>query len=194
MHQAKHFIVFHRTDGHCATWLVRAASIGDAMRRFYVEDTSGAELGDDGTIRTHGCGSTTIIFTHPLECFESELKSYDGLYGTGWEIRELDEQHLRADFAEVFCSADPDEIAGHIHLCRPLFLQKHPGSRARAFVWYLKTGPLVTFHRRKEKRCRHPIEILCRYHIPWNTWPQVSEWHGSYDAILDQLSVEYPLP
>ena len=194
MSQAKHFIVFQRTGGHCATWLVRASSLAEALTKYYIQETCGAELLADGSIRTQGCGNTLVVYTHPLECIESEMKSYDGLVGRSWEIRELQEQHWQEDFAEVFCSADPDEIESYIRLCRPEFHKAFPQSRARAFVWYLKSGPLVTFHRRKKKQCRLPIEVLGRYHLPWKTWPQVNEWHGTYDDILEQMATEYPLP
>ena len=194
MSQAKHFIIFQRTDGHCATWLVRASSLAEAMTKYHIQESGTAELLADGAIRTQGCGSTLLVYSHPLECIESEFKSADGLDSRSWEIRELQEQHWQEDFAEVFCSADPYAIENYIRLCRPEFHKAFPQSRARAFVWYLKSGPLVTFHRRKKKQCRWPIEVLGRYHLPWKTWPQVNEWHGTYDAILEQMDTAYPLP
>ena len=188
------FVIFRRTDGHCAMWLVKAPSLAEAFTKYYVSETLDAEILEDGSIRTQGCGSVKVVYAHPLECVESELKSYDGLCGNSWELRELSEQHWQADFAEVFCSADPDDVARYIERCRPLFQTSFPQSRARAFVWYLKTGPLVTFHRRKDKRCRHPIEILGRYHIPWKTWPEAHAWCGTYEEIMEQMALEYPRP
>ncbi len=193
MSQSRHFIIFQRTSGHCTTWLARADSLAEAMTK-YCGESCGEEILADGGIRTQGCGKAMVVYTHPLECIESEMKSYDGVDGYSWEIRELQEEHWQANFAEVFCSAAPAEVENHIRLCRPQFRQAFPQSRARAFVWYLKSGPLVTFHRRKEKRCRWPIEVLGRYHLPWKTWPQVNEWHGAYEAILEEMATEYPLP
>lgn len=53
---------------------------------------------------------------------------------------------------------------------------RHPRSRARAFVWYLIDGPLVTFYRPTRRGRRQPIEILDRCHLPWTEWPHASEW------------------
>ena len=194
MSQTKHFIVFQRREGHCATWLVGAASLNEALMKYFVQIDGSVEILNDGSIRTQGWGNIPVVYESPLECIESELKSSDGIWGNSWEIRELQDQHWQADFAEVFCSADPSEIANHIRLCQPLFHKEFPHSRARAFVWYLNSGPLVSFHRRKKKRCRSPIEVLRRYHLPWKTWPKVTEWHGSHDDILEQMAIEYPLP
>ena len=190
----KHFIIFLRTNNHCVTFLVRAPSLREAMAKYFVEEMQGAELLEDGSIQTgDGWGGKTI-YTNPLECIESEEKSQDGLYGQSWEIRELRDEPWDADFAEVFCSADPSDIEGYISLCRPVFSKEFPRSRARAFVWYLKDGPLVTFHRRINPRRRWPVEIIARYFMPWNEWGQIQPWHGTYDDILAQMKVEYPLP
>ena len=78
--------------------------------------------------------------------------------------------------------------------CRPTFREAFPKLRARAFVWYLKDGPLVTFHRRVHPRRRWPVEIIARYLLPWDEWGQVRPWHGNYDDILEQMNVAYPLP
>jgi hypothetical protein len=194
MNNDRTFIVFQRTSAHCSTWFVRADSPKSAMAAFCVHDTVGAELLEDGSISYPGCGNAHIVYGNPLECIESEMKSYDGLCGHSWEIRELREEHWRASIAEVFCSADPDDVEGHIRQCRPLFRASFPRSRARAFVWYLNSGPLISFHRRKDPACRTPIEILARYHIAWNDRDNVVEWRGTHNDILARLAVEYPLP
>jgi hypothetical protein len=148
----------------------------------------------DGLIETEDGWGGRIVDQHPLECIESEEKSQDGLHGISWEIRKLREEHWEAKMAEVFCSADPDAIQDYIASCRPIFREAFPTSRARAFVWYLKDGPLVTFHQRKNRRRRWPIKIMARYLLPWNEWGQVRPWHGDYDDILEQMDVEYPFP
>lgn len=81
-----------------------------------------------------------------------------------------------------------------IALCRPLFRQRFPRSRARAFTWYLRDGPLVTFHRRRHPKRTWPIEVLARYHLPWDTWPKVREWDGTLDDILESLAIKCPSP
>ena len=193
MNPSRHFIVFQRTDSHCATWLVRADSLVGAIER-YLRDECGVEVLPDGRMRAPGCGSRYVTYTHWLECLESEVKSEDWCWEHGWEIRELQEAHWAADLAEVMCSDNPRQVVHHIAVCRPALRLAFPRSRARAFLWYLKTGPLVTFYRRKTARCRWPIEVLVRYQLPWETWPQVKEWHGTLDDILEQMVIEYPLP
>lgn len=190
----KHYIIFQRTNNHCVTWLVRASSLREAMAAHYLHDMAGAEHLDDGSIQTGDSYGGKIIYSHPLECIESEVKSLDGIGGHSWEMRELQDQHWEADFAEVFGSNDPADVEEYINACRPVFCKAFPKSRARAFVWYLKEGPLVTFHRRKEQRRRWPIQIMARYLLPWKDWEQVREWHGTHDDLLEQMIVEYPLP
>ena len=190
MPQTKHFIIFQRTDNHCATWLVRAATLGEAMLKFGVREGADTVLLEDGSISCSGCGRKRCVYTHPLEYIESENKSSDGLWGQSLEIKELREEHWQANFSEVFCSNSPGDVEDYIKGCRPKFRETHLHSNARAFIWYLKTGPLITFHRRKVKRCPWPIEVLGRYHLLWETWPQAVEWHGTLDDILEQMSLE----
>ena len=192
MHQ-KHYIIFQHTDNHCATYLVRAASLRDALTRYALEQYAGAERREDGSIAVDdGYGGTTL-YAHPLACIEGEEKTHNGgLSWNGWEIRELQEAHWAAGFAEVFCSENPFEVAEHIEWCRPVLRQCYPRSRARGFVWYLKEGPLVTFYR-PQKRDR-PIKILARYFLPRQTFPHPQEWTGTYDDILEQMATDYPLP
>ena len=193
MSDRRHFIIFQRTDGHCATWLLRAATLREALLK-YALDELGAEPQEDGCLAVHdGYGGKTF-YEHPLACIESEEKTFNGGIGwNGWEIRELQEQHWQAGFAEVFCSENPFDVEGYIELCRPLLRQRYPRSRARAFVWYLKDGPLVTFYRRIRPKRRWPVEILGRYRLPRSEYPQVREWSGTYEDILEQMNTLYPL-
>ena len=156
-----------------------------------------------------------LLYSHPLAFVESQYKSNDKydelqwstkddklLNGSCWEIHALPTQAWEAELAEVFCSAEPWAIGEYISLCRAEFRKKHPRSRARAFVWYLNDGPLVTFHRRQNKAHDWPIEVVGRYLIPWQRqhWPKpyiqtpemVQEWNGTYDDILSQLHVDLP--
>lgn len=122
------------------------------------------------------------------------------LNGSSWEIRALPQEAWEADYAEVFCSAETFSIGSYIELCRPVLRKKVPRSRARAFVWYLQDGPLVTFYRGKFDS--GPIDIVGRYLIPWQrqyypnpyvlTEDTVQEWLGSFDDVLDQLHINLP--
>lgn len=207
----QHFIVFERTAGHCYTRLIRAGSLYEALITSIVADSLKSIHRD--SVLTTPDGTT---YSHPLAYIESLCKSNDKfdelqvrdkdnqlLNGQSWEIRALPAEALNAEVADVFCSAEPWSLNGYISLCRAEFRKKHPRSRARAFVWYLNDGPLVTFHRRLNKAHRSPIEIVGRYLIPWQRqhWPRpytlsqemVQEWHGTYDDLLEQLRVDYPL-
>jgi hypothetical protein len=195
MSNLKHFIIFRRTDGHCATWLVRAPSLRDAMLKYALDQCARVQLRDDGSLAVDDGHGGQVIYEHPLACIEGEEKTWNGGQGwNGWEIRQLQPEHWEASLAEVFCSENPHDVEGYVELCRPLLRQHHPRSRARAFVWYLHHGPLVTFYRPARRGHRWPIAILGRYLLPWREWPQPQEWIGTHDAILEQMLIEYPLP
>jgi hypothetical protein len=188
----RHFIIFRRTDGHCGTWLVRSACLRNALTKYAIEEYAAVER-DSNLLVSDGYGGE-VVYSHPLACIEAQAKTWSGGAGwNGWEIRELFPQHFEAEFAEVFCSENPAEIEDYIALCRPLLRKSYPRSRARAFVWYLKDGPLVTFYRFPRQRYRDPLEILGRYHLRWQEW-QPQKWEGTYDDILEQMAMEYPLP
>lgn len=195
MNDTKHFIVFRRTSGHCVTWLLRAPSLREALLKYVLTDDIGAELREDGSLAVYNGYGEYTLYAHPLACIEGGAKCGGEIRDwRGWEIRQLQQAHWEADFAEVFCSENPYDIQHYIELCRPLLRQRYPRSRARAFVWYLNTGPLVTFYREKRRGRRRPIEVLGRYHLPGETWPQVVEWHGTYDDILEQMTIGTVLP
>jgi len=198
MEPLNHYIIFRRTDNHCATWLVRAPSLRDAMLQYTVSWAGSAKLRDDGRLAVNDGEGGQVIFEHPLACIEAGEKIWNGGKGwNGWEIRQLQPQHWEAAFAEVFCSENPYDVEEHIECCRPLLRQSYPRSRARAFLWYLKDGPLVTFYRPVRRGRRWPIKVLGRYLLPWKEWPQAQEWTGTYDDILEQMLTAvtvYPLP
>lgn len=194
MNPLNHYIIFKRTDGHCYTWLARARSLRDVMEKYALEQCPSAELREDGCLLVDDGYGGQILYEHPLACIEAEEKTYNGgLSWNGWEVRQLQPQHWEAEFADVFCSENPYDVEFHIENCRPLLRQKYPRSRARAFVWYLKDGALVTFYRRANRRRRWPIEVLGRYHLPWQNWPQAREWTGTYDDILDQMQIAFEM-
>lgn len=183
----KHYVIFLRSDAHCGVLFVCAPSLGEAMAVYYVQDMQDTERLEDGSIRTGDGYGGEIIYSHPLECIEAK-KKVDGWDGNSWEIKELRDSDWNKPFSEAFWSADPDDIKMCIEVCRPLFRAAFPASRAKAFVWPLKGGSLVTFHRRKNPRRRWPIEIMARYLVKWGSWEQVRPWHGTYDDILEQMA------
>ena len=203
----EHFIIFERSFGHCVTYLVQAISLKEASIKFAVREFR-CKVQEDGTIIFN-----QHRYSHPLELIEAEYKwhaRYDELQwdkkqnkllnGSSWEIRGLPAAAWESEAAEVFCSADTFSIGSYIELCRLALRKRLPHSRARAFVWYLKDGPLVTFYRGKFDT--GPIEIVGRYLIPWQrqhypnpytiTEDMVQEWHGSFDDVLDQMHINFP--
>ena len=205
-----HFIIFERNVGHCVIELVQAGSLREAltiyaMKVFTVQINSAGDL-----LLT--ASAKNAIYMHPLEFIENNCKSeskFDELQwddkrdqllnGSSWEIRLLPEQAWNANYAEVFCSSSPWSLGEYIRLCRPVLRQDFPRSRARAFVWYLQDGPLVTFYRRRDSG--ETIEIIERYIIPWqrDKYPNpytldsntVEKWQGTYDDLLTQIKIEY---
>lgn len=192
------------------THLVRAASLREALIQFVIKDI-GAKSRSDGSLLV----GNDVVYPHPLALIESEYKVHDKfdelqwdekndklLNGSCWEVRGLPDAAWEKDVAEVFCSAEPWSLAGYIELCRTELRKKYPRSRARAFVWYLDDGPMVTFHRRTYRKNQQRIKVVGRYIIPWQRqhWPHsyvmtpemVREWNGTYDDILRQMHINFP--
>ncbi|MFN3649943.1 MAG: hypothetical protein ACK47B_10200 [Armatimonadota bacterium] len=178
---ASRYILFHRTEGHCVTWLVQATDLREALVRFLLDAWGDAgELLPDGSLVDDDGLGWRVVYTHPLQAIEANYKICED-----WEIRSLDEPSLQAEVAEVFCSADPSDLDKHISAARRALREAHPRSRARAFVWYLRSGPLVTFYRRPRRGA--VLEIVARYLLPWKDWPNARPWTGSYDDLLGEL-------
>lgn len=204
------FLIFERTLGHCVTEFVQAPSLREALT-LYAVNVFSAQVNEEGYLARNS--RVKPVYVHPLEFIEAHCKATSDfdelewdqkndrlLNGSSWEIRLLPEQAWQAAFAEVFCSAEPRSLGEYIQLCRQPFRRQFPRSRARAFVWYLQDGPLVTFYRRKGGG--EAIEVLERYIIPWQRqkYPNaytlapdmVEEWRGTYDDLLAQMKVEFP--
>lgn len=193
MAESRHFIIFQRTPNHCATWLLKADTLYDAFRKYALDQF--AREGENGDLIVNTGSDDPIIFDHPLPCIEAIEKNqpYYRLGWSGWEIREIGQECWDAEMAEVFCSENPYDIREYISLCRPLLSESLPDSKARAFVWYLKDGPLVTFYRKRSSRWDwHPLQYLGRFLIPWAESSKPREWQGTYDDILDQMRIVFP--
>lgn len=168
--------------------MVRATSLRNAIQTWILNECSDTELLENGNIRGKNPPWQPIDYTHPLEFIESYEKSLDGLHGFMWEIQRFDERKLDREFWTVLLSKDPQAVEGYINECRPIFRKSFPRVRSHAFVWYLKSGALVTFHRVKQKSVSAPIEILARYLLPWRT-DTVVPWDGTLDDILEQMNL-----
>ncbi|HEX5323532.1 MAG TPA: hypothetical protein VFW40_07080 [Capsulimonadaceae bacterium] len=156
------------------------------MTKWIVDNSS--VLFDNGCFREANEPWLPITYTHPLEAIESMEKSLDGLHGFLWEIQKVDDRKWESDFTELFLSKDPQAVQGYISECLPIYRKSFPRIRSHAFVWYLKSGALVTFHRIKPKAQSTPIEIVTRYLLPWRS-DTVESWEGTYDDILADMDV-----
>jgi hypothetical protein len=180
--------MFRRTDAHCATWLVRAPTLYDALVTYALNECAGARRCEDGSLEVDDGHGGVTSYGHPLACIEGEEKTV-----ASWGVRELIQAHWDAPIAEVFCSEIPAEVEDHISAARRLLHARLPRSRAKGFVWYLQDGVLATFYRRTARR-RGTIEIVGRYLLPLDAAVAPHEWHGSYDEILRSMAVQYPAP
>lgn len=93
-------------------------------------------------------------------------------------------------FSEIFCGESLDGPPAVIAECRKRLVKDVPGSRAKAFVWYLAQGTLVTFY---HKKGAFNITVLKRHLWNWNGREMtVEEWTGSYDEIVNSLNLMPP--
>ena len=176
----KRYLVYSKgaDGGHSVVYLILAENVTQAMARFIVNQNDCLKLQADGSI-LEGLDS----IWHPLAYVEANYK----IHGE-WQIRELPEWTLQQQIAEVFCGESSDGPAEIIAICRSELKKVFPRSRAKAFVWYLKQGTLVTFYRRKKP---FQIEILKRYLWNWDGREErLEEWAGDYSQIAADLLLE----
>jgi hypothetical protein len=180
----KSYLIFER-HVHSVIYFMQASSIKEAICKYIVDQRSDdvVFLPDDSL------QDEDLYYPHPLAYIEASEK----VHGE-WQIRELPEWVLQGSVVEAFCGESQDGPASDIAECRERFKGEFPKVRARAFVWYLKQGHLVTFYRRKNP---FEIVILKRYLLKWHSgmmWngdpgPVLSDWEGGYEEILNSLNV-----
>jgi hypothetical protein len=174
-----HYLIFEKPEwGHSAVRLLQAPSRYDALK-LYVEE----EYFPDDVIvnadRTVLFAARKQTFSHLLAFIESECKAQGE-----FQMRRLSADTWEARFSDVFCGERAPDVETYFDLCRPVFRKEFPRSRAPAFLWYLRDAYLVTFYRRHRRR---PIEILKRYIMPHETYPEVLPWDGDCAEILERL-------
>lgn len=169
----KRYLIFER-EWHSVVQMIRADTTTQALWDYIAEQNRDAVLQADGSVI-----DGDIHFPHPLAYIEARYKTEGE-----WQIRELPDWAWEDNFAEVFCGESADGGPSVISDCRKHFAREFPKIRARAFLWYLKNGTLVTFYRRRGTE----INLLKRYLWNWDGHQlTVEEWHGSYDEIADAL-------
>src|SRR5262249_53492500 len=159
--------------------IVKALTVGEAVVALLRHEDPPLQFHPDGSVSMPLVRST-VAYPHPLAYIEAQFK-----INGEWQIRVLPEDLWERDFQEgVYCGEHPDEVRVRIERCRRVFRQDHPGSRARAFLWYLKSGALVTFYRRKWP---WRIEVVGRYLDPNDAPHQIRPWTGTYEDLLADL-------
>jgi len=197
------FIVFKRTAGHCYVERIPADSLIDALQKYLAYDLEASPVPDSARVELDGkCYHCLelVEFWHKANSKYDELELDSAgvlLNHQSWQINEAGYPADKHGVVPLLCSYEPSSIANYIELCRGIFRKAHPRSRARAFVWYLRHGPLVTFYRNRDPNLDKPLEIAARYLIRWqkDKYPQpysltpemIEEWPGTYDDILEQL-------
>lgn len=178
-----HYFIFEAPqDGHTVVTMLQAASRYEALQRYFEEEylRSQIRLNEDGTI-TDSTTRRPDTYPHLLAFIEATGK----VLGE-WQMRRLPASSWETPFRPVFCGERRPDVENYFDLCRPIFQKEFPRSRAQAFLWYLTDGLLVTFYRRP-RRSGQPLQILKRYMIPNETYPQAFPWEGSYEELLDHL-------
>ncbi len=179
----KTYLIFERMT-HSVIYFVQAVSVKEAICK-YIADQRREKVVflPDGSVQDED-----EHYPHPLAYIEAREK----VHGE-WQIRELPEWVLQGSVVEAFCGESQSGPAWDIAECRERFKADFPKARAKAFVWYLKQGHLVTFYRRKNP---FEIVILKRYLLKWHgiEWngdpePMVLDWEGGYEEILDALDI-----
>jgi hypothetical protein len=179
----RHFVVFSGgRGGHSVIHFVAANDLLSAIKQIIGYEDSDVVFNPDGTVTMLSDAPRPVVYPHPLAYIEASDKA-----SREWQIRELPERVWTDAVAEVFCGENALDVEVYIEECRPLLRKQHPRSRAKAFIWYVKEGVIVTFF-----KCKgwYQIEVLARYLIPFGLPPgHAQPWSGTYDDLLDMLLV-----
>ncbi len=181
----KRYLIYHKgangsSGGHALIYFVYAADATQAIVRFLLNESSIVEE-ENGTLRAYGA-----VYPHPLAYIEASYKFYGE-----WQIRELPDWTLHQPVSEIFCGESDDGPPFIIAICRTALRRQFPGRyRARAFVWYLRQGTLVTFFKGGARR----MKILKRYLWSWDGHTErVVEYNGDYKQLMNDLLIS-PVP
>jgi hypothetical protein len=172
------YLIYSKGDygNHAVVHLVEAPTPTEALWR-YIWSALGPDIirHPDGSLEDDG-----ILYPHPLAYIEAGFKRYGE-----WQMRLLLEPTPEEPCRENFCGESEDGTAEVIAECR----RQGGKKRAKAFVWYVRAGTLVTFYRKsKPYRIKVLARYLCNYEGGEST---VKKWKGDYPELMDAL---YLLP
>ena len=101
-----------------------------------------------------------------------------------WMITAADPALLERDYTEGLVVGERTaDIEGYVASALRALRKDCPRIRPQAFVWYLRSGPLVTFYRRR--KCG--ITVVARYVLREGSLDQFDRWTGSEEELVDQL-------
>lgn len=171
------YLIFAR-HAHSVIFFVQASSASEAIWRYVSDQSDKVVLQPDDSVQDEG-----RHYPHLLAYIEAIEK----MHGE-WQIRRLPEWVWQGQVVEAFCGESEDGPAEVIRQCREHFAKAFPGSRAKAFVWYLNQGTLVTFYR---KQGAFNIRVLVRYLWDWDGHRLlIEEWTGDYQQIIADMRIE----
>ena len=177
----KYYIVTS-TGGHPELDLILAETLQEALRQYAVHWL--ASVDSDGSLYVVSNMRKDIKYSHDLEAIEFSEKIYDN----EWTISKLDDDAFSTDIQCVYRGIPQAEKEKYVKLCR-----KSVGKTTRlfrkAFLWYLRSGVLVTFFRTRSYAMVFPNNLMQRYLVEPGDPPVVREWSGSYDDILQDMVV-----
>ncbi len=175
----RRYLIFERS-AHSVVYFAQGQTTEEAIWNYISEMSSSAVRHEDGTIT-----DDALQYPHPLAYIEAMEKIHHE-----WQIRELPDWAWTDLFSEIFCGESMDGSPSVIADCRKHLIKDIPGSRAKAFVWYLEQGTLVTFY---HKKGAFNITVQKRYLWNWDGIKlTVEEWTGGYDEIINSLSLMPP--
>jgi hypothetical protein len=179
----KHYLIFDRpVDSHTYLMLVRGENVEAAIRRYLREESRDVLFLHDGSVEFE-YREKVMSYPHVMAYIEAVYKCRGE-----WQIRELADDVWARDYEEsLFVGENPHDIKAYIRAALPYFHKQHSLTRPRAFVWYLVSGPLVTFYRRAG---HFRIDVLARYVVRSPSRQELIEWSGSYAELLEQLLLQ----
>lgn len=174
-----HFLVFYKPAGfHSSAWLTYAADPRSAVRQF-LECDQGSNLCPSATSTTGiqlKDGEEVCQYEHELALIEERYKRWGE-----WGLRRVPKEAWTNACEEIYVGEHPLQVEDYVENCiSSLGFQPAP----KAFLWYLRSGPLVTFYQETEN---DRIDVVGRYSWRPPTDGGWSEWTGSYQDLLEAL-------
>jgi hypothetical protein len=182
-HKMKHYIIYRNKSSPDA-YFACAESPRQALRNYALQTF--ATQDNAGNLKLNLPGKRPQVFSHELEAIECCEKAV----AQEWSMQEVRAKDWMRPVADGFCGYNKFEVQNYIKFCREKFGDTDDLPKG-AFVWYLKSGPLVTFFQPRRAGVIQPSDIKLRFLLPWVTYADVVRWSGDYDQLLSELSITW---